>query len=110
MPGLGVHRANRTDGKQGQYSGNSRSDLAVGEDPVPQLAGRLHGNDSRASERNDLNSLRTACGGTLLGRRKALGAASKTRGKGGKDGLGEAVENLNRFPTAPTVPWESRKT
>jgi hypothetical protein len=42
-PGLDLHRANRARGGQGQHGRDWGSRLAVGEEPVSQLAGRLHG-------------------------------------------------------------------
>jgi transposase len=41
-----LHRADRAGSGQGQHRGDRRSELAVGEDPVPELFGRLHGHDS----------------------------------------------------------------
>ncbi len=63
--GLDLYGTDRTRGGQRQHGGDCGSDVANGKDPVPQFAGRLHGDDPRASGRNDLDSLWTACGGPL---------------------------------------------
>src|SRR5438445_107499 len=48
-PGLDLHGSDRARGGQGQYRRDHGAQLAVGEEPVSQLAGRLHRDDPSAS-------------------------------------------------------------
>ena len=44
--GLDLHGAERTRGSEGQYRGDPRAALAIGQEPVSAHAGRLHGDHS----------------------------------------------------------------
>src|SRR5918993_2492862 len=54
--GLGVHGADGASGEQGQHGGDRGPDVAAGEEPLPQLAGWLYGDDPRTLKWRSLDS------------------------------------------------------
>ncbi len=79
--GLGVHDTDGACGGQGQHSGHRRPDLATGEESLPQLTGRMHGNHSRTPGRGGVDPLWSTCGRPLSPHRGPLSDFVGTKSK-----------------------------
>jgi len=100
---LDLHAADRARGGQGQHRGHRGSELAVGEEQVPRLAGRMHGDDPRTSQRKRVHPVWSPHSGPLPGeRRDSCRGHKETAGEPWKRrGGGDRGKPQTGFPRSP---------